>query len=387
MRDLKRQFLLDPEIVFLNHGSFGATPRPVFEAYQEWQRRLERQPVEFLVNQLPGHLAEARQSLASYINAGRDDVVYVPNATFALNVVARSLVLGAGDEVLTTNHEYGACNNVWQFLSHKRGFKYKRQAIHFPVESNEAIIDQIMAGVTGRTKVIFLSHITSETALRMPVAEICRLASERDILTVFDGAHAPGQIPIDMEAIEADFYFGNAHKWMCSPKGAGFLYTRPEKQYLIEPLVVGWGWGEGRTFTFGSDYLDYLQWLGTNDLAAYLSVPAAIEFQEANDWPAVRDECHKLLEGAIQEIAIITGIAPSYPDSRSFCQMAVARLPILQDLTVFKDHLYKDYRIEVPCIEWYGQHLIRISIQGYNTQRDIDSLLRALRTLIPVFRG
>jgi isopenicillin-N epimerase len=348
---------------------------------------LERQPVEFLVNELPEHLAEARRSVGGYINASPDDVVLVPNATFALNVIARSLNLGPGDEVLTTNHEYGACNNVWLFLSRKRGFSHRYQQISFPAESKDAIIKEFVQGLTPQTKVIFLSHITSPTALRLPVEEICQLAAEREILTVIDGAHAPGQIPIDMEAIGADFYFGNAHKWMCSPKGAGFLFTRSEKQKLIEPLVVGWGWGEDRTFSFGSDYLDYMQWLGTNDLAAYLSVPAAIEFQEANDWPSVREACHQLLEEAVEGISAITGILPSYSDGSSYCQMAVARLPLLQDLKAFKDRLYKAHRIEIPFIEWQKQHFIRVSIQGYNRQVDVDILLEALRTLLPVYRA
>ncbi len=386
MNNLKAQFLLDPDVVFLNHGSFGATPRPVFEAYQEWQRRLEWQPVDFLVNELPDLLAEARQALGKYVNAGRDDVVYVPNATFAVNVVARSLDLGPGDEVLTTNHEYGACNNVWSFLSRKRGFSYRYQQINFPAESDESIVDQFVQGIRPQTKVIFLSHITSATAFRLPVAEICRYAAERGILTVVDGAHAPGQIPIDMEAIGADFYFGNAHKWMCSPKGAGFLFTRPEKQHLIEPLLVGWGWGEERTFTYGSDYLDSLQWLGTNDLSAYLAAPAAIEFQETNDWPAVRQACHKLLEETIRELSELTGIPPSYGDDGAYCQMAVASLPHIKDLAELKSRLYKEFRIEVPCIEWQDQHFIRVSIQGYNSREDVDSLIKALRCLIPEFR-
>jgi len=387
MRDLEKQFLLDPDVIFLNHGSFGATPLPVIEIYQEWQRRLERQPVKFLDRELPDYLADARQSLGSYINADMDDVVYVPNATFALNVVARSLDLGPNDEVLTTDHEYGACDSVWRFLSQKRGFNLKHQHISFPIEPGERVIDQFWHGVTSQTKVIFLSHITSSTAFRMPVEEICQLAKQMGILTIIDGAHAPGQIPLDMEAIGADFYFGNAHKWMCSPKGAGFLFTQPDKQYLIEPLVVGWGWGEDRSFTFGSDYLDYMQWLGTNDLAAYLAVPAAIEFHAANNWPTVRQECHRLLEEAIHEISELTGIPPCYPDSNHYCQMAVARLPSLRDLTGFKDRLYSDFRIEIPCIQWRDHQFIRISIQGYNDRNDIDRLIEALRKLIPVFRA
>jgi isopenicillin-N epimerase len=216
----------------------------------------------------------------------------------------------------------------------------------------------------------------------LPVAEICKLAAEKGILTVIDGAHAPGQIPIDMETIGADFYFGNAHKWMCSPKGAGFLFTRPERQHLIEPLVVGWGWGEDRTFTYGSDYLDTLQWLGTNDLSAYLAVPAAIKFQEMNDWPSVRQECHKLLREALRKTSRLTGIPPSYPDDDDYCQMAVARLPILGDLAEFKARLYREYRIEVPCIEWQDQQFIRLSLQAYNHAEDVDALVGALTTLL-----
>lgn len=387
MSDLKAQFLLDPDVVFLNHGSFGATPRPVFSAYQEWQRRLERQPVQFIDKELPGHLANARQILGNYINAAPDDVVYVPNATFALNVVARSLDLGPNDEVLTSNHEYGACCHVWQFLSRKRGFTYKQQPISFPAESNEAIVNELWNGVTPHTRVIFLSHITSPTALRLPVEAICRRARELGILTIVDGAHAPGQIRVDMESIGADFYFGNAHKWLCSPKGAGFLFARPEKQQVVEPLIVGWGWGENRTFSFGSDYLDYLQWLGTNDLAAYLAVPAAIEFQETNDWPTVRQACHRLLQEAICRVNELTGMAPCYPDDSYFQQMAVARLPALDSLSEFKQRLYDDFRVEIPCIQWQNQQFIRLSIQGYNTEQDIDALLRALRTLLPDFQA
>lgn len=377
-------FLLDPDVIFLNHGSFGATPQPVFEVYQDWQRRLEYQPVKFIGKELPDYLADARRVLGNYINANLDEIVYVPNATFALNIVARSLNLGPNDEVLTTDHEYGACNNVWLFLSKKRGFRYKRQTISFPTESYEAIVNQFMNGVTARTKAIFFSHITSETALRMPVTDICHLASDMGILTIIDGAHAPGQIPIDMKDIGADFYFGSAHKWMCSPKGAGFLYTKLEKQHLIEPLVVGWGWGENRTITFGSNYLDYLQWLGTNDLAAYLAVPAAIEFQVANDWHFVRQECHKLLKKAILEVSNLTGIPPCYPDSSYYCQMAVARLPQIDNLIGFKDRLYDDFHIEIPCIQWQDQQFIRISIQGYNTRNDVDRLMEALQVLVPV---
>lgn len=383
MNNLKNLFLLDPDVVYLNHGSFGATPRPVFAAYQAWQRRLERQPVAFLLDELPDHLALARRELGQFLNAGEDDVVYVPNATFGVNVVARSLALGPGDELLTTNHEYGACYNVWDFLSQKRGFDVVQQSISFPAASDEAILEELWQGVTPRTRVIFVSHITSSTALRLPVAAICAQAREAGILTVVDGAHAPGQIPLDLKAIDADFYTGNAHKWLCAPKGAAFLYARPDRQRLIEPLVVGWGWGPERTFTFGSDYLDYLQWLGTNDLSAYLTVPEAIRFQKEHDWPAVRQRCHQLLAETLHGIGELTGLDPLYPDATGYRQMAVAPLPQLKDPAAFKEALYRSFCVEIPCIEWQGRHFLRISVQGYNSYEDTDVLLRALRQLLP----
>lgn len=386
MNNLRAAFLLDPDVVYLNHGSFGATPRPVLAAYQEWQRRLERQPVAFLVGELPGHLADARQVLGQYVGAGADDLVYVPNATFALNVVARSLPLGPGDQVLATNHEYGACDNTWQFLSRKRGFDYIRQPIDFPAGSDEALVAQLWQGVTPHTRVIFLSHITSVTAMRFPVAEICRRAAAAGILTVIDGAHAPGQVTLDMGVIGADFYFGNAHKWLCSPKGAAFLYTRPGCQPLIEPLVVGWGWGEERTLRFGSDYLDALQWLGTNDLSAYLAVPAAIDFQAAHNWPAVRQACHELLREALAQVGALTGLPPVYANDAGYHQMAVTPLPPLRDPAGFKAQLYEQFRVEIPATQWQEQQFLRISIQGYNRPADVAALVEALRVLLPGWR-
>jgi isopenicillin-N epimerase len=380
--NFKDFFLLDPDVVFLNHGSFGATPRPVFAAYRAWQLRLERQPVQFILNELPAHLAQARAALGAYVNAPADDLVYVPNATFGVNVVARSLALGPGDEVLATDHEYGACDNVWRFLSRKRGFAYVQQPIVLPVQSPQAIVDQFWQGVTARTRLIFISHITSPTALRLPVEAICARAREAGILTLIDGAHAPGQIPLDMAALGADFYTGNAHKWLCSPKGSAFLYTRPERQPLIEPLVIGWGWGEQRTMTFGSDYLDYLQWLGTNDVAAYLATPDAIAFQREHAWETVRARCHALLREARGRIAALTGLPLPYPDDQDFyCQMAIAPLPPV-DAPALQARLLAEFGVEVPLVVWNGRCFIRVSIQAYNTPADVDMLLAALETLL-----
>jgi isopenicillin-N epimerase len=388
MNSLRELFLLDPDVVFLNHGSFGATPRPVFAAYQEWQRRLERQPVAFMTAALEGHLAEARAALGRFIHADADDLVYVPNVTFAVNAVARSLALGPGDEVLGTDHEYGACDNVWRFLSQKRGFAYCRQRIPLGLTADE-IADTLWEGVTPQTKVIFVSHITSPTALRLPVEAICARARAAGILTVVDAAHAVGQIPLDMAAIGADFYTSNAHKWLCAPKGSGFLYAGREAQRLIEPLVVGWGWGEERTLTFGSDFLDAFQWPGTDDFSAYLSVPEAIRFQEAHDWPTVRARCHELARRAIDLIGELTGLPGVYASDAAYEQMAIAPLPLIGDLLAFKKRLYDEHRVEIPCVQWGDQQFIRISVQGYNIEDDVDVLLLALKSLLPeaVIRG
>ncbi len=209
---LKHLFLLNPDITFLNHGSFGACPRPVFEDYQAWQRRLELQPVQFLINSLPDLLHEARSQLGKYLNAAADELVFLPNATYGVNVIARSLELQPGDEVLATNHEYGACDRTWQFVCQKNGVVYRRQPVHLPAASPSEIVEQVWMGVNERTRLIFISHISSPTALSIPVAELCARARQAGILTLVDGAHAPGQIAVDLGAIGADYYTGNCHK-------------------------------------------------------------------------------------------------------------------------------------------------------------------------------
>lgn len=380
---MRHHFLLDPHITFLNHGSFGATPRPVLEAYQTWQRRLERQPVHFLATELTQHLAEARQALGTYLNAPADDLVYVPNATYGVNVVARSLELGPGDEVLTSAHEYGACGRTWQFMAQERGFGVREVDWGWPLPEPEALIERFMAAVTPRTKLIFLSHISSATAVVLPVAQICARARELGILTLIDGAHAPGQLPLDLTAVGADFYTGNGHKWLCAPKGSAFLYAHPASQNLIKPLIVSWGWGEERPFSFGSDFLDYTQWVGTNDPAAYLAVPAALAFQEAHDWPTVQARCTALLQEGLAEAAEVTGLPSPYDGVRAGYQppqMGLVPLPVAKvgDTAVFKQRLYDHYQIEIPVYNWQNQPFLRISIQGYNSRTDLETLRHAL---------
>jgi isopenicillin-N epimerase len=282
--------------------------------------------------------------------------------------------------VLTTDHEYGACDRVWRFVSQKKGFRYVRQPIPLPVSSPEEMVEQLWQGVTPRTKVIYLSHITSATALRLPVEAICQRAREAGILTLIDGAHAPGQIPLDLAAIGADFYTGNCHKWLSAPKGAAFLYARREAQPLLEPLVISWGWESERPSH--SDFIDHLEYLGTDDLSSYLSVPAAIQFQAEHNWPQVQQRCHELAKETLAQLCQLTGLAPLYPsDNRFFQQLVIAPLPPT-DLEILKRRLYDEYRVEVPLISWNGHQFVRVSVQGYNTPADIELLLSALEALL-----
>jgi isopenicillin-N epimerase len=376
---LRDRFLLRPGVVFLNHGSFGACPRPVFEAYQNWQLELERQPVEFIQRRSRELLREARQSLGDFVGADADDLVYVTNVTLGLNIVARSLPLEPGDEVLTTDQEYGSLNATWELVCAKRGARYVHRTVDLPIRSTEQVVEAIWSGVNDRTRVLFLSHITSPTALTLPVAELIHRAREAGIITVIDGAHAAGQVPLDLNALGADFYSANCHKWMMSPKGAGFLYARPEMQHLLEPLIGGRRQGTPQ----GSRLVAEHQYQGTRDVASFLSVPAAIHFMRDHDWPAVRQACHELVRYARQEVAELTGVAPVIPDAETwFAQMAVLPIPAC-DLRALRSQLLDEHEIEIPLTRWDGQGFVRLSVQGYNTRADVERLIAALGALLP----
>lgn len=356
--------------MFLNHGSFGACPRPVFEQYQSWQRELELQPVEFVGRRYRDLMAEARAELARYIGAGPDDVVYFPNVTVALNVVARSLELAAGDEILITDHEYGALRKTWQFVCERAGARVVEAML--PLESREAIVAAIVAGLTDRTRVVFMSHISSPTALILPVAEVTAAVKARrpDVLVVIDGAHAPSQLDLDMAELGVDFYGANCHKWLSSPKGAGFLYARPDRQALLHPLVVSWGWP--------GDFVSVHQYQGTDDPAAYLSVPAAIRYQRERDWPTVRAECHAMVAWLRDELSECLNLEPLAPSPDWHSQLVSIPLPEGTDLESLKTRLYDAHRIEVPLVRWRDRPFVRVSVQGYVTPSDLDALVKAL---------
>jgi len=381
MDGLRDHFLLQPDVVFLNQGSYGACPRPVFESYQNWQLELERQPVQFIGRRAEGLLGEAREALGNFVGADPNDLVYVPNATTGLNTVARSLSLKPGDEVLTTDHEYGALNCTWEFICAKRGAHYIHQPVPLPVESPDQIVEAIWAGVTERTRVLFFSHISSPTALIFPAAQLVARAREAGIITVIDGAHAPGQLDLDLNALDADFYAGNCHKWMMTPKGSGFLHVRRSMQPQMEPLVVSWGWGREEPVV--SPFIDSQQYQGTRDIAAYLAVPAAIQFMEDNDWPTARYACHELVRLARRQVATLTGQPPLIPDHPDwFAQMAVLPLSPCDGRELYR-RLYEEFNVEIPITAWNDRQFARISVQGYNTREDVETLVRGLTTLLP----
>jgi len=380
MRD---QFQLDPTVTFLNHGSFGACPRMVIAAQRRWQDEMERNPVEFLGRRSAALLGEARAALASGLGAQPGHLVFIPNATTGVNLVARSLPLAPGDEVLSTSLEYGACDAAWQRFCAQRGARYRRVEIPLPYRRGE-VVDRLMAAVTPRTRVLFASHITSTTALTLPIAELCAAARAGGLLTLIDGAHAPGQIPLDLDAIGADFYVGNCHKWLCAPKGAAFLHARPEHHEALEATVISWGYAEGTGGHSGFEaYLGrtpferHLQWQGTRDITPWLAVPAAIDFQHQHDWPAVRARCHALAAQALEALTTRHGLAPIAEDG-DWAQMVAIPVPVPpSQAEALRRTLFDAHRIEIPVTTHAGQTFVRLSVQAYNTAEDIARLLGA----------
>jgi isopenicillin-N epimerase len=375
-------FLLSPEVIFLNHGSFGACPREVFEDYQRWQLELERNPVEFLGRRSGELLWNARTELAGFLGARPQDLVFVPNSTTGVNAVAKSLALEPGDEVLSTDHEYGACDNAWQLVCRERGARYLKATVPLPF-SPVSFADRIWEKVTPRTRLIFFSHITSATALLFPAAELCARARRAGILTFVDGAHAPGQIGLNLRRLGADFYVGNCHKWLMAPKGSAFFYAREKAQGMVHGLVTSWGYSE-RTAA-NSDQDAYAgtgaferrhQWQGTRDIAAFLAVPAAIRFRRKYNWPERQKACRALAALAQSCILADNGLSP-IAGGLSRLQMLAIPVPP-EGAERLGKWLFRKWRIEVPVTGFGGRFFVRISVQPYNTRADVDTLVRAL---------
>ncbi|WP_432672952.1 aminotransferase class V-fold PLP-dependent enzyme [Flavobacterium sp. SM2513] len=377
---MKNLFLLNPELTFLNHGSFGACPKPVFESYQSFQREMELDSVHFIQKKFPEYLAKAKASLATFINCEANDFVFTPNPTVAINTVMRSLNLNEGDEILSTNHEYGAMDRTWHFYCKNSGVKYVRQPISLPIVSKEQILEEFWKGLTSKTKVVFLNQISSTTALIFPVKEICDKARDLGIITIIDGAHVPGHIDLDIADLNPDYYTGTLHKWMLAPKGSSFLYVKKELQNQIEPLVVSWGY---ESLTPGkSQFLDYHEYQGTNDNSAFLCTPAVIDFLQENDWKQKSAEAKQLVLKNYPKFCELMNSKPIAPISTEFLgQMASVPIKTSKPQEL-KDLLYDKYKIQVPIMLLNEKVYLRYSINAYNSQEDLDVLYNALEDII-----
>lgn len=389
---LASEFLLRDDVVFLTHGTYGACPLPVLDAWRWEQLELEREPVDRLYRTRFARLQEMRGLLEAELGAAAGTIVFVPNATHGLNVVARSLELEPGDEILMTDHEYPAAEKMWEYLAVRSGAAVVKATIPLPLLEEAQFTEALEERLTDRTRVLFLSHITSATALRFPIERILAIARERGIVTVVDGAHAPGQLPLALEELGADFYVGNCHKWMLTPKGTAFLHSRREAQGLLEPLVIGHGWtpsyrepdaigGLG-----GPRYVDEIEMRGTEDPAPFLAILAALRFRAEHDWDAVVDRCAELVDDAAARISGMTGLP--LLGAREFRAPQMASIP-LGDLEpdaalAVQEELRADWLVEVPVRSWNGRGLLRVSVQGYNSQHDIDRLVEVLPKVLPL---
>ncbi len=377
---LKSEFLLDPDIIYLNFGSYGSCPRPIFGQYQKFQLELETEPVRFINHTGMAYLSKSREALAAFINCSPDDIVYVTNPTYAINIIAKNMSLQPDDEILSTDIEYGALDRTWNYYCKKADAKYVRQRIELPVMSKEAIIEQFWRGYSPKTKAIFISHITSSTALRLPVEEICEMAKEKGLMTIVDGAHVPGHIPLDISKIKADVYTGACHKWMMAPKGCSFLYVRKELQNALDPLVISWGYES--TTPSHSQFFDYNQMQGTRDFSAFLTIPASIEFMKTHNWIEVAARNRELARANYQSIAKLLGSQPIRPDEDHF-HLQICSIPIKTSKPEeLHQLLFDKYRIEIPVMRQDNRVFIRYSVQAFNDQSDLDKLYVALGDII-----
>ncbi|MCL9806695.1 aminotransferase class V-fold PLP-dependent enzyme [Flavobacterium amniphilum] len=377
---MKLLFQLDPSLTFLNHGSFGSCPKPIFEEYHKFQHELEYEPVTFIQKKQPLYLKTAREHLAKFVGCEAQDIYFTPNPTFAVNTIMRSLNLQPGDEILSTNHEYGAMDRTWNFYCKKTGAKYIRQEITLPIVSKEELLNEFWKGYTSKTKVIFLNHISSATALIFPVKEICDKAQELGLITIIDGAHVPGHIDLNIAELNPDYYTGTLHKWMLAPKGSSFLYVKKEFQNDLEPLVVSWGYesvapGE-------SQFLDYHEYQGTNEISAYLCTPKVIDFLKINKWEEISATSKQIVLDNYQKFCDLVDTQPICPVNLEFLGQ-MASIPIHTEKPLeLKEMLYNKYKIQIPVMPLNDKYYIRYSINGYNSQEDLDVLYKALEEII-----
>jgi isopenicillin-N epimerase len=390
---LASAWTLDPSVTFLNHGSFGATPRGVLEFQQELRARMEREPVLFLARELDDRLDEARIALADFLRADPDGLAFVPNVTAAANAVLRSLEFHPGDELLVTDQEYGACRNALEFVAGRSGAKVVVAPVPFPIDSPDRVVEALLDRVTAKTRFLLVDQVTSQTGLVFPVERIVAEMNARGIDTFVDGAHAPGMVDLDVRRIGASWYGGNCHKWLCAPKGAGFLATRADSREGIHPTSISHGWGRGEVGGRSPFRLEF-DWTGTTDPTPWLSVPEAIRVVAglvSGGWPEVRRRNRELALAGRKLLSERLGLPIPAPDSMIG---SLAALPLpdgpkdapASSLYVDPLHLalFERYRIEVPIIPWPAPpaRLLRIALALYNDLDDVRRLADALEELL-----
>ena len=367
--NLAAEWMLEPGVTFLNHGSFGAVPRVIFEAQAEWRRRIEASPVELLGRQCPILLARAKSAIGTFLGMAPADFGLVTNASEGVNAVLRSLDLHPGDELLTTTHVYGAVRQAMRYAAGRAGATYREIEVSLPVRSADAIRDVVLAGVGERTQLLVLDHVTSPTALVFPVRQIAEGCAARGVDVLIDGAHAPGMLELTVPQLGATYYAGNLHKWCSAPKGCGFLWVRPDHQEAVHPTVISHHLGE----SFAREF----DWQGTRDISAWLTAPAALEFMSRLDWSGVRSHNHAMALWAHRTLCERWHVEPISPiDGSLLGSMATVTLPgRLQGMTepaglALQQRMYSEHGIEVPIIRWCGRWFLRVSCQAYNVPGD-----------------
>ena len=400
---LARHWALDPEVTFLNHGSYGATPIEVLAVQREWRDRLERQPVKFMSRDLDGFLQTARQAVAAFVGADADDLGFVTNATGGINAVVRSLRFEPGDEILMTDHEYNAVLNVARHVAARDGARVVVATLPFPAISPDDIVERIVAAATDRTRLAVISHVTSPTALVFPIERIVAELRERGIDTLVDGAHAPGMVPIDLDALGAAYYSANLHKWVCAPKGSAFLHVRRDRQAAIRPATISHG--ANAPEERGPRFRNEFDWQGTLDATAWLSTPDAIAFVGGlveGGWPAVMARNRGLALQAGRALAEVLGTRPSpdemigsmvalpMPDGGPLGGSASADQSSPLEADPQQTAIYDRFAIEVPIGPWPvpavesaepPMRVIRVSAALHNGPDDVERLVDALRAI------
>lgn len=387
--ELAHHWTLDPSVTFLNHGSFGATPLPVLEAQSAWRARMEREPVDFFTRDLEPALDEARAVLAAFVGADPDDLALVTNATTGINIVARSLRLEPGDEIVVTDHTYNAARNALEVVAVAAGARLVTAVIGFPAIDDP--LEAILRTVTRRTRLLLLDHVTSPTALVLPARDIVAAMAERGIDTLVDGAHAPGMLPLDLESLGAAYYTANCHKWLCAPKGSGFLHVRRDRRDAVRPLVISHGANSLRAdrdrFRLEHD------WTGTFDPSAWLAVPAAVEFGDRllpGGWPALMSRGHSLALHGRDRLCSVLGTLPPVPDDMLGSMVAV---PLPEQGTDPRDlasdplsRAFREAGIQIVITCWPQRpasgepwhRVIRLSAAPYTDEGDLNRLAAVL---------